>query len=172
MSGDVRGVVSDIVAQQAPEELPLVDGLARLDHEEAVRLLKRRNTSAPLGFGLAETAAVITPVVWLAVDEVCRASARTLVGGVLAGLGARLRRLLRTPPAPPPEVPALTADQLPAVHRRVCEGAARAGLEEAAAEVLADRVVARLALPQAVTPVASAAAGPDGDAGPGPGRAS
>lgn len=171
MSGGVRGVVSDVVARQAPEELPLVDGLARLDHDDAVRRLKRRNTSAPLGFGLAETAAVITPVVWLAVDEVCRTSARTLVGRVLPGLEALVRRLLRRPP-PPPEVPALTAEQLEAVHRRVREGAARAGLEGVAGEALADRVVARLALEQAAERVVSAGAGPEGDAAPGPGRAS
>ncbi|MEU9114971.1 hypothetical protein AB0D04_25085 [Streptomyces sp. NPDC048483] len=172
MSVDVRDVVSDVVAQQAPEELPLVDGLARLDHDEAVRLLKRRNTSAPLGFGLSEIAAVITPVVWIAVDEACRASVGRLMGRVTPRLAALGRRMLRRPPAPSPEVPALTAEQLNSVHRRVCEGAARAGLEGAAVEALADCVVARLALERDALPAVSPPAEPEPEAGPHVGGAS
>jgi hypothetical protein len=152
MAATVRDVVADVVAQRAPQEQPLVDGLARLDPDEVVGLLSRRRTARePLGFGLSEAVAVITPVVWMAVDEACRSAVTASVGGARLRLVGGMRRLLRRPPAESLTVPELTREQLQAVHRRVREGADRVGLDESAALGLADTVVARLALERPAT---------------------
>ncbi|MFC4015201.1 hypothetical protein ACFOY2_48865 [Nonomuraea purpurea] len=142
----VRDLVHDVVAQVAPEELPLVAGLAGFDDATVVRRLggrgRRRET---LGFGLGEVAALVTPVVWLAVNHVAQ---RLVETGVDAGAGkarSALRKLLRRP-AEPVMVPPLTREQLAEVRESVLEVAARRGLEEERASAIADAVVARLVL--------------------------
>src|SRR5437879_4790292 len=63
----VRDVVREVVAEIAPTELALVDGLAQFDDATAVRRLRPRGgRREPLGFGLGEILALVTPVVWLA----------------------------------------------------------------------------------------------------------
>ncbi|MGV9245423.1 hypothetical protein [Streptomyces sp. NPDC003710] len=143
----MRDLVREIVADVAPEELPLVEGLRQSDDESVVRRLSGRNRSRePLGFGLDEVTALVFPVVWLALDEAARKGVDAAVGSAGRGSRTLLRRLLRRPPAAG-VMPALTAEQLDAVQRRVQELAASSGMEEGAAVVLAERVVARLALP-------------------------
>ncbi|WP_354637649.1 hypothetical protein [Kitasatospora camelliae] len=148
MAGSVRDVVVDVVTQLAPEELPLLRGLDGMPAEKVVELFGRRRRGEPLGFGLAEAAALVTPVVWMAVDEACRAA----VGAGVERAGRGFRRLWRrgggrghARPAVEPPVPPLDARQLAAVHARVHAGAREAGLDESAAGALADCVVARLA---------------------------
>jgi hypothetical protein len=69
----VRDVVRDVVVEVAEEELPIVDGLAGFDDAGALRRLRGRGRRRePLGFGLGEVAALVTPVVWLVVDEIAR----------------------------------------------------------------------------------------------------
>lgn len=69
----LRDVVRDVVTEAAPDELPLMEGLGRSDDESAVRRLTRRNRPAePLAFGLDEIAVLVTPVVWIALDEAVR----------------------------------------------------------------------------------------------------
>ncbi|MFI5619748.1 hypothetical protein [Streptomyces sp. NPDC051567] len=138
----MSAVVLDVVTQYAPQERQLVEWLARLDEDEVVRLLRRRRGEDPLGFGLSEAVAVVTPVVWLAVDEAFRG----LIGAAAVGLAARLGRLVRRTPPLSAGMPKLSREQLAVVHRRVLEGAAGAGLDRSAADALADGVVARLAL--------------------------
>ncbi|MEU4075558.1 hypothetical protein [Streptomyces venezuelae] len=166
MGGTVRDVVADVVARQAPHELPLLQGLAALEADEALAALRRPDGPEDLGFGLAEAAAVVTPLVWLVVDEACRSAVGAAVERSAAGLGGPLRRglrrVLRRPePAAELAVPALDAAQLSAVHARIKEGALGRGLDATAAEALADAVVARLAME-----------GPTGEAGEGPAEGS
>ncbi|WP_234106919.1 hypothetical protein, partial [Streptomyces venezuelae] len=151
MGGTVRDVVADVVARQAPHELPLLQGLAALEADEALAALRRPDGPEDLGFGLAEAAAVVTPLVWLVVDEACRSAVGAAVERSAAGLGGPLRRglrrVLRRPePAAELAVPSLDAAQLSAVHARIKEGALGRGLDTTAAEALADAVVARLAM--------------------------
>ncbi|MFJ8387821.1 hypothetical protein ACIQ9Q_25575 [Streptomyces sp. NPDC094438] len=150
----VRDVVRDVVAEVAPEELPLVAGLAGFDDATAVRRLggraRRRDT---LGFGLGEVAALVTPVVWLAVDQAAQRIAGAAVDGAAAGARSALRKLLRRP-AEDVTVPSLTREQLAEVRESVLAMAAQRGLEEERAVTIAEAVVARLAL------------GPPEDSGP------
>ncbi|MFF7725358.1 hypothetical protein [Streptomyces sp. NPDC008001] len=165
----VSDVVRDVVALVAPEELLLVDGLAGLDDEAALRRLGRRNgRREPLGFGLGEVAALVTPVVWLALDEAARRIGGAAVEGAAQGARAVLRKVLRRPPAAVP-LPELTRDQLTEVHRRVIETAVQRGLGEERALLIADAVVARLALaaPESGTGEPGGPGGPGGPGDPG-----
>jgi hypothetical protein len=138
----VAGVVQDVVAGLAPGELPVVMALGRLDPDAARRrLTRRRRHRDPLGFGAGEFVPLLTPVVWIAVDEVVRRG----VDNATTGLRARLRLLLRRP-APAATVRPLTATQLAEVEQRVRELARDAQLPPDQTDVLAERVVARLAL--------------------------
>ncbi|MFI0467975.1 hypothetical protein ACH347_28175 [Saccharopolyspora sp. 5N102] len=142
----VRDAVRAIVAEVAPEELPLVDGLRRFDDEAAVaRLARGGNAREPLGFGLEEIVALVTPVVWIVLDEAVRKAVGDAVDGASGGLRKAWRKVTRRS-SEPLSVPALTTEQIADVRRRVFEMAEKTGLDPERAEVLADRVVAQLAL--------------------------
>ncbi|KJK59211.1 hypothetical protein UK12_05595 [Saccharothrix sp. ST-888] len=155
----MRDVVRDVVAEIAPTELVLVDGLARFDDATAVRRLRPQGgRREPLGFGLGEIVTLVTPVVWLALDETAKKLAETASDAAVKGGRAMLRKVLRRPTAPV-VVPPLTPAQLAEVRERVLETASHRGLEAARAEAIADAVVARLAL-------AAADPDPQGPSGP------
>ncbi|MFH7596365.1 hypothetical protein WDV06_14845 [Streptomyces racemochromogenes] len=142
MSGRrVRDVVGDVVAQVAPDEAVMVEGLLTLDDASVVRRLAGRGGRDPLGFGVTEVAALVTPVVWLVLDQMAAAAAGAAVERVGRRTGGWLRRLFRRP-LPPAVLPPLDRDQLAEVHRRVVEAATRRGLTADRAAELADAVVA------------------------------
>ncbi|MFB7763320.1 hypothetical protein [Streptomyces xiamenensis] len=149
----VRDVVRDVVTEVAPEELPLLAGLAGLDDATAVqRLGGELRRPEPLGFGLGEVAALVTPVVWLAVDQAAQQIVGTWVQNRVARTGNALRRVFRRSAPPPVVIPALTREQLALVRRSVLTMAEQRGLEPERAAVIADAVVTRLVLdePEAV----------------------
>lgn len=151
MSTTVRDVVEDVVAQVAPEEAPLLSALRQIDDTDVPRMLRRRQGDEPLGFGLGELAGIVTPIVWLAVDEACRKALESAVDSAVESVRARVAKTLRMlfkRSASPRTVPALAAEQLAVVHRRVREDGVASGMPESAAEALADKVVARLLLAQ------------------------
>ncbi|MDG4757470.1 hypothetical protein [Micromonospora sp. WMMD710] len=136
----------DVVAELAPDELVLVDALHRFDDDTVVRRLTRRRPGRePLGFGLAETAALVTPLVWIALDETVRLSVGAGASRAGSGVGGWLRARLRRKAPPQPMAP-LTVRQLQAVRDRVVELGVPAGLTPEEADLLGDRVVARLVL--------------------------
>ncbi|QXE38145.1 hypothetical protein KQY30_31865 [Streptomyces sp. GMY02] len=146
MGATRREVTRDVVAVAAPQELPVLQSLQMLDEAHITRLLSRQNSKTdPLGFGLTEAATLVTPVVWLVVSEVINRGAGMAADSLFARLQSRTRSLLRRSQAEPAAVPPLSAEQLDAVHRRVLERAADAGIEGANAQLLADAVVSRLA---------------------------
>ncbi|MBZ4015404.1 hypothetical protein CCS38_06525 [Streptomyces purpurogeneiscleroticus] len=142
----MRDVVREVVADIAPEELPLVDGLALLDDTVAVRRLsRRRGPREPLGFGLGEVFTLVTPVVWLVLDQMANRAVGTAVDGMVEGAKTLWRKALRRQSAPV-AVPPLSREQLAEVRQRVLETAAQRGLPEERATAIADAVVARLVL--------------------------
>lgn len=157
----VRDVVRDVVAEVAPEEQPLVAGLLRFDDATVVRRLSGRGRRhEPLGFGLGEVAALVTPVVWLAVNQ----TAQRVVGAALDGAAGRARGALRRLSRRPPEsvtVPPLSREQLAMVRQLVLEVAAELHLDEERARAVADAVVARLALAGPESGGRGGPAGPD-----------
>jgi hypothetical protein len=173
----VRDVVRAVVAEVAPEELPVVDGLAAFDDARVVRRLMREGERRePLGFGLGELAALAAPVMWLVLDETGRRLAGAAADEAAKGAKGLLRKVFRRR-SEAVTIPPLTREQLGEVHQRVLEVAVRRGLPEKRAMVIADAVVARLALPAPDGTAAASddpATGQDGRAGeatPGPGRA-
>jgi hypothetical protein len=109
----VGDVVRDVIAQVAPEELPLVDRLRPLGDRAAVRMLSRRkHTRDLLAFGIDEIVVLASPVVWIVVSEaVAHFTDRAITGG---GRAARsgLRRLFRRAPVDQ-EIPRWTASRSP-----------------------------------------------------------
>src|SRR5882724_2086715 len=108
----VREVVRDVVAEVAPEELVIVDGLARFDDETVVRRLARSGRRRdPLGFGVGEVVDLATPVVWLVVNEAAKRAAGSAMNGTAKGIKSLLRKVFRGRAAPV-TVPVLTSEQL------------------------------------------------------------
>ncbi|MER5438187.1 hypothetical protein [Streptomyces sp. NPDC002790] len=161
MCARVRDVVRDVVAEVAPDEVLLLDRLARLDEGSVTRLFERRvqdmdtdphlepdrgphadRHTDPLECGHVDVTAPVTPIVWLALDEAarrttCRTDKRRT---------PLLHHLLRRRPQPPPAIHPLTAAQLDAVRHLVRDHVRSARLGEDAATALADAVASRLAL--------------------------
>ncbi|WP_217144741.1 hypothetical protein [Streptomyces sp. AC627_RSS907] len=148
----MRDVVRRVIADQAPDELPLVDGLSALDDVTAVRRLSGRGQrSEPLGFGVGDIAVLITPVVWLALDQTARRLTDVVVDGAAQRSTTLLRRLFRRN-REPATVPPLTRRQLAEVHRTVLDVAGQRGLPAERAEEIADKVVTALTLAEPDTP--------------------
>ncbi|HWM38530.1 MAG TPA: hypothetical protein VNS49_15570 [Streptomyces sp.] len=143
----VRDLVRESVAERAAHELPLVDSLRRFDDDRIVRILTaRKRKREPLGFGYAEVAALITPVLWLVLDQAARRGADRATESLLARGRSGVRRLLhRTPAAPGRVLIELEPDELALVRTQIVERAAERGIERREAEALADSVVARIA---------------------------
>lgn len=138
-------MVRDVVAAVAAEELPVIDGLTQFDDAVVVRRLGGRARSRePLGFGLGEIAVLVTPVVWLVLDQVAKQVADAAMNGAARGTRVLLRKVFGRRAAPV-TVPPLTAEQLGEVRSRILETAARRGLDPQLALAIADTVVARLA---------------------------
>ncbi|MFJ8754520.1 hypothetical protein ACIREO_35175 [Streptomyces sp. NPDC102441] len=148
----VRDLVREVVADLAPEELLLVQGLFELDDATAVRRLagwgRRRE---PLGFGMTEIAVLITPVVWLTLDQAARHATDILVDSTTQRSTTLLRRLFRRSQEPA-VVPPLTRDQLAEIRRTVMAAADQCGLSAERATQIADAVVSRLVLAEPDAP--------------------
>ncbi|AHH97416.1 hypothetical protein KALB_4052 [Kutzneria albida DSM 43870] len=148
----VYDAVHDVVAEVAREELPLVTGLAGFDEATVIRRLSRHGgRREPLGFGLGDVAVLVTPVVWLVLDQTAKKVAGSAVDGATKGTKALLRKVFRRRTAPA-VMPALTREQLAEVRQRILETAAQRGLPAERAETIADVVVARLVLAEPPRP--------------------
>ncbi|MDX6392793.1 MAG: hypothetical protein QOJ73_3856 [Streptosporangiaceae bacterium] len=131
-------VAREVIGRMAPEELPLVEGLSRLDPDSVRRRLTRHPTPRePLGFGLTEVATLLSPVVWIALDEAARRTVVSAEDGAINGGKALWRRLRRGRRAPL-VVPPLTEAQVDQVRARVLELAAARGVAPKDATALAD----------------------------------
>ena len=147
----VGEIVRDVIAEVAPAELPVVDGLRKLDPGMVRRRLRRRRSRGPVGFGLDVVVPVMTPVAWIAVDELVRRGVDGVSGSLAGRIGQSLRAMVRSLTRRPQAkaaamAPPLSPQQLDEVRRRILELAPKYYLTSADAEALADRVVARLVL--------------------------
>ena len=148
----VADVVREIVAEVAPAELPVAEGLHRLGNEAAIRRLvrRRRRPRNPLGFGLGEIVPLVTPVLWVALDETVRRGADDVADGLLAWALRLLRWILRRPTPPRPVGP-FTQGQLQFLRKRARELALEYGHDRKDAEALAERLVGKIVLRQEST---------------------
>jgi hypothetical protein len=107
----IRDIVRAVIDSQAGRELPYFTRLARTGDSWVLwRLRRRRGRDEPLGFGLGAVATMITPVVWIALNESVREFGSAAGDGMFAGVRALLRRLLRRKPRLA-TVPPLTDEQ-------------------------------------------------------------
>lgn len=115
----IRDIVRSVIESQARDEARYFTNLARTDDSWVLwRLRHRRGRDEPLAFGLGEMATLITPVVWITLNEAAREFGSAAGDGMFAGLGALLRRLLRRKPRPA-TVPPLTEAQRERVREAV-----------------------------------------------------
>lgn len=107
----IRDIVRSVIASQASRELPYFTRLARTGDSWVLwRLRHRRGRDEPLGFGLGEMATLITPVVWVTLNEAAREFGSAAGDGIFAGARGLFRRLVRRKPRLA-AVPPLTEEQ-------------------------------------------------------------
>ncbi|WP_194905907.1 hypothetical protein [Catenulispora rubra] len=107
----IRDVVRSVISSQSSGELPYFTRLARTGDPWILwRLRHRRGRDEPLGFGLGEMATLATPVVWITLNEAAKKFGSAAGDGMLAGVGALLRRILHRKPRLA-TIPPLTEEQ-------------------------------------------------------------
>ena len=137
-------IVRVVTAEFAPEELLFLDALALLPPDEIGRTFADADSQDdPLGFGMGEVAAVVVPVVWVAVQQVVNELATSAADGLVARAGIALRKWRRKP-APAESLPHFGPAELDAVHTNVRAKAIDAGMTPERAELLAYRVADEL----------------------------
>ncbi|MQY26567.1 hypothetical protein [Nocardia aurantia] len=141
----VRDIVRAVVTEVSPDELPLVEGLSGFDDAVVVRRLSRRGRRETLGFGMAEIAGLVTPVVWLVLDEMAHRIGEKAADGAFDGLKVLVRKVFRRKSGPV-EIPPLTRDQLDEVHRLILESTGKQGFPPGQAAAVADAVLRELVL--------------------------
>jgi hypothetical protein len=141
----VQGLAETVVEQLEPDELAVFEETAEEYFEDPRAVLDPKRRDEAVGFGIdAElltpiVLAVATPVVQYLADLVVEASGE----GVKPTLVRLLRRMLRlkdADPAPAPEPPQLTQEQVDHVRDVAFARARDVGLEESRARLLADAV--------------------------------
>jgi hypothetical protein len=132
--------VREVVAECAPDELPLVAALGHLPPDEVgKRLANGTSRDDPLGFGMGEVVALVTPIVWTAVQQVVNHMATSAVDGVSTRLRDRLtKRKHRRADAP---LPHFGPAEYTEISGTVLEQAVRLGMSPEDAERLSYRVV-------------------------------
>jgi hypothetical protein len=145
-AGDVavRDVVRAVVESKAGHELAYFGKLTRFDDSWALWCLRRRRgRDESLAFGPGETAALITSVVWIAINEAAKDFGTAAGDGMFVGLRALLRRLLRRKPRRV-VVPPLTGQQRDKVCDTVEKELRKARLSEKRAKDVANAVFREL----------------------------
>lgn len=143
----LRDVVADVVEEVAPEERPLLHALSGFDDATALRRLTARDgRDQPLAFGVEAATALVTSVVWIAVDQTVRRIIDSTAGRAGEPKRARARLFGRRRAAEPVTIPPLTADQLRQVEQAVLDAARDAGFSRKRGERIAHGVVRRLVL--------------------------
>lgn len=158
----IGAVVRDVVAEVAPNELPVVDRLRQLGEDRAARLLARRRSGGDLlGFGIDEVAVLASPVLWIVLTK----AAEQFTEGAISSGGEAARRWLRKRLGRAKAVtvlPPLEPEQIAEVRARVLDSALRSGMDADRARLLADSVAGRLVV-DAMPELAEPSAEPDRD---------
>jgi len=141
-----------VVTQIAPGELPLFEAMSRAYAADSSRARTRRGGDEALGFGFADAAMLVTPVVLIAVDHIAIYLAeelgKSLTHQAAEAITERISRLFRREPSTPP----LTHAQISRIRDIAIEAARAAALTEPRATILAETLVSQLTT---ATPVAS-----------------
>lgn len=140
----IRELVRRVVANTAPDELSLLDALSDVDDATIVRRFRSRGRKRdPLAFGPADLVPLVTPVVWLAVEQAAQRFGENAADSASARLKSMLRRLFRRPPRPT-MVPLFDNAQLVEVEAEVTRLSAEYELDPERAARIAARLVDEL----------------------------
>ncbi len=151
----IADLARDIVAQTAPQELPLFRTMSAAYFKNPDKVLKGQpGKDEMLGFGVAETVVMLTPSVLAVMSQVVRfvmaevqKSVATNTAEVIDDLVTHMFKKFR--PAGEQDqknVPALTAGQLAQVRNLAYQEAHKLALPDAQASLLADSIVGSLAV--------------------------
>ena len=140
----VRDIVRAVVTSEASHERLYLARFARFDDSWALwRLRRARPRDEPLGFGIDGITALVTPVIWITVNEVAREFGTTAGDGMFTALSALLRRLLRRKPKAA-TIPPLTQPQQDKVAEMVQAELLKAKLSPHRAEAIANAIFREL----------------------------
>lgn len=140
----VRDVVRAVVASEASYELPYLTRFTPFDDSWALWCLRRaRPRDEPLGFGIDDVTALVTPVIWITVNEVAREVGTTAGDGMFTVLSALLRRLFRRKPKAA-TIPPLTQQQQDKVAEMVQEQLLKSKLSPRKAEAITNAIFREL----------------------------
>ena len=138
-----RSVVSEI----APSELPLFEIMSKSFAANPKRVRIRRGGDEELGFGIAESAMLVTPVALAAIREIAlflaEDFAKALSHAAADAVAARITKLFRREAGTPP----LTDSQIASIRTIVVEAAQTSKLGETQTTLLVDTLVTHLTKP-------------------------
>lgn len=148
-------VARDLVTQLAPQELPLFRSASQQFRQHPERLLAGPQANDdPVGFGVGEAAALLTPAALAAMSSVIsyliEEISKVVIDKSATLLLDRVRQLLQKPEAAPQhhaqQLPLLTPAQLAQVREIARKQALVSRLSPARANALADAIVGKLAI--------------------------
>lgn len=149
----IADVSRDLIAQVAPQELPLFRAQSQAYFRDPNAVLKEQEGKDDmLGFGAGEAIAFLTPVALVVVTEVITFLASEIKKTVAAEgsslLAEQLKKVLKKyrPGDTKNDPPSLSAEQLTQVHKLAFEKARQLKLSEAQSHLLADSLVGSLTL--------------------------
>ncbi|MDX3108855.1 hypothetical protein ACIBO5_23945 [Nonomuraea angiospora] len=105
------------------------------------RLRRQKDRDGPLGFGVGDLVGVLAPLLWIALDE----GVRTAAGNATRSMSDRLGRIFRRKQQST-IFPDLTPAQRGVLAGYIAERVHEAGLSEAEATAVAERVIGRLGM--------------------------
>ena len=149
----IADLARDIVAQTAPQELPLFRATSAAYFKNPARALKSQaGKDEVLGFGVGEAVVMLTPSVLIIVNQVVafvtsevQKSVAEESSNLLSDLVRQMFKKFR-PEREQKTPPPLTPAQLANVHKLAYEEAGRLALPDAQAKLLADSIVGSLAI--------------------------
>jgi hypothetical protein len=146
----VRELAERIVIAVAPDEIEMFPALAEVYEAKPEAFLSRHGgRDEPLGFGLGDVGALVTPAAFFVAGLVANYVTERFVDGVVQHGKPLLARLFRRwwkKERRPATTVTLTAEQADEVRQVTLEKAREAGLPDATASVVADAVIGALYL--------------------------
>jgi len=149
----IADLTRDIVAQTAPQELPLFRTMSAAYFKNPDKVLKGQpGKDDVLGFGEAEAVMILTPSILAIMSQVVhfvtaevQKSIATYSADVIDDLVRKMFNKFRLAEKKDQEnLPALTTEQLTRVRNLAYQGARKLGLSDARADLLADSIVGSL----------------------------
>lgn len=144
----------EIVAQTVPQELPLYGAISEEYRKDPARALKgQTEKDEDLAFGVAESVALVTPIILEVMKEVIKFLAREVANVVREekpkSIGAGIKGLFKKhvlAAAPGAQTLVLTSGQLSQIRLLALEKARQLALSDDQAALLADSIVGSLSV--------------------------